>query len=242
MIMDEVCRMSTIAPAQRVTPFELQLPLEAGDHLDQMTFYARYEAMPIGTQAQLVGGQVYIPSPVRDEHATFHADVMLWLGFFKAHTAGVKVSDKGTVILANDSEPQPDAALRIVTGGQTSVSSKDYVIGCPELVCEVASSSASYDLHEKLADYERYGAQEYVAVLVLEPAVHFFRRSDDGRLTETPPEADGIYRSITFPGLWMDAAALLRGDSKRVLDVLSNGLSTPQHAAFTAELASRVSS
>ena len=183
-----------------------------------------------------------MPSPVRIGHAAPHIKVGFWLTYFEVHTPGVQALDNATVILADDSEPQPDAALRIVADGQTTASPDDYVIGCPELVCEVAYSSASYDLHEKLADYERYGAKEYVAIVVQEPAVHWFRRGDDNRLVEILPGDAGIHKSTAFPGLWLDAAAVLRGDSKRVLDVLTAGLATPQHAAFVAELASRRSS
>jgi hypothetical protein len=42
-----------------------------------------------------------------------------------------------------------------------------------------------------------------------------------------------------FPGLWLDPAALLRRDGKRVREVLDQGLATPEHAAFVAKLARR---
>ena len=57
--------MSTVErPAKRRT----LPPLEAGQHLDQPTFHERYEAMPPDTRAELVGGVVYMPSPLRDDH------------------------------------------------------------------------------------------------------------------------------------------------------------------------------
>ena len=112
---------------------------------------------------------------------------------------GVQALDNATAILADDSEPQPDAARC----GSWSVARRrswdDYVVGCPELVGEVASSTASYDLHEKLADYDRYGAREYVAVLVRTGAVQWFRRAADGRLADAAPDADGLYRSDGLP-------------------------------------------
>ncbi len=214
-------------------------PLEAGEHLDQPTFHARYLAMPPGTRAELVGGVVYMPSPVSIRHCTSHAEVMGWLIVYKASTPGVSVMDNGTTILGNDSEPQPDAALRTTDGGRTRVSAAGYVTGCPEFVCEVASSSAAYDLHEKLRDYDRYGAAEYLAVLVRTGEVRWFARDAGGRLGEVPADADGVYRPRAFPRLWLDAAALLRGDTRRVLDVLAEGLATPGHAAFAADLAGR---
>jgi hypothetical protein len=38
-------------------------PLANGDHLDQRTFHARYEAMPEDFRAELIGGIVYMTSP-----------------------------------------------------------------------------------------------------------------------------------------------------------------------------------
>ncbi len=212
-------------------------PLEAGDHLDQPTFHARYEAMPPGVKAELIGGVVYMPSPVSDAHSTPHADLLFWLGYYRAYTPGLLVSDNGTAILADDSEPQPDAALRVAVGGQTRVDAGGYVVGCPELVCEVANTSASYDLHAKRLDYDRHGAREYVAVVVREGRVAWFARDAAGRLAEVPPDADGVHRSRAFPGLWLDPAALLRGDARRLIDVLDQGLATPGHADFAAGLA-----
>jgi Uma2 family endonuclease len=147
--------MSTATPTARppLSPISSPLPpLEPGEHLDQPTFHARYAAMPPGTRAELVGGRVYMPSPVRIGHGAPHIKVGFWLAYYEMSTPGVQAIDNTTTILGDDSEPQPDVALRILIGGQTTASANDYVVGCPELVCEVASSTASYDLHEKLAD------------------------------------------------------------------------------------------
>jgi Uma2 family endonuclease len=213
-------------------------PLEAGDRLDQPTFHARYEQMPPGIKAELIGGIVYMPSPVKNRHGAPHGEVLFCLNYYKAFTPGVATSDNGTTILGDDSEPQPDAFMRVETGGQTRLDAEDYVVGCPELVCEVANSSASYDLHVKRDDYERYGALEYLAAVVREERVARFARQGN-RLVEVPPDADGVLRSTAFPGFWLDPAALLRGDTKRLMDVLNQGIATPEHAAFTASLASR---
>ena len=59
-------------------------PLVAGQRLDQPTFHERYEAMPPETRAELVGGVVYMPSPMRNEHGGTDETVSCWLG----HTTG----------------------------------------------------------------------------------------------------------------------------------------------------------
>ena len=60
-----------------------------------------------------------------------------------------------------------------------------------------------------------------------------------GRFIELPAVSDGIYRSQVFPGLWLDEKALLAGDSRQVLDRLQQGIRSPAHERFVAELAAR---
>jgi Uma2 family endonuclease len=59
------------------------------------------------------------------------------------------VCDHATVRLDFDNEPQPDALLRLEesVGGNSRISEDDYTEGAPELIVEIVSSSASYDLH-----------------------------------------------------------------------------------------------
>jgi len=51
---------------------------------------------------------------------------------------------------------------------------------------------------------------------------------------EALPLVDGVYRSETFPGLWLTPEAVLRGDLARVLEVLQESLASPAHTAFVA--------
>jgi Uma2 family endonuclease len=101
----------------------------------------------------------------------------------------------------------------------------------------VASSSESIDLHRKRDDYERKGVKKYLVVLPRQERVVWFVRRN-AHFAELPPGDDGIYRSEVFPGLWLDAAALLGHDRARLLEALQRGLATPEHAAFVARLAS----
>jgi len=212
------------------------LPLEAGDRLDRATFHARYLAMPKGVKAELVRGVVYMPSPAGIRHGEPHAFVMLWLGLYGLHTSGVAFLDNTTVFLTPESEVQPDACLLIRPeyGGRTRIQ-EDYVAGSPELVVEIASSSASYDLHDKREEYERAGVQEYVVVLTRKPGVRWLALRN-GRYEELAPGADGLYRSEVFPGLWLDPAALLRLDGKALHAALEQGLASEDHTAFISRL------
>lgn len=91
-------------------------------------------------------------------------------------TPGVELADNATVRLDLDNEPQPDALLRIdeELGGQSRISEDDYVEGPPELIVEVASSSAAYDLHDKLRVYRRNGVLEYIVWQIAEQKLDWF--------------------------------------------------------------------
>src|SRR5208337_5041168 len=94
--------------------------------------------------------------------------------------------------------------------------------GAPDLVAEVASSSASYDLGDKLKAYRRNGAGEYVVWRVLDRQIDWFVLHAE-RYKPLNPAADGILRSTVFPGLWLDPAALMRGDVNAVFAMVHQG-------------------
>jgi len=213
--------------------------LEAGDQLTRDEFERRYAAMPGLKKAELIEGVVYMPSPVRvRRHGSPHAKIITWLGHYQARTPGVEVADNATARLDMDNEPQPDAMLFIAPelGGQVRISPDDYVEAAPELVAEVASSSASYDLNTKRHAYRRSGVQEYIVWRVLEQQLDWFILRG-GRYEPLAADDRGVVRSATFPGLWLDPAALLRGDLAATLQVLDEGLSTPDRAAFATRVA-----
>ena len=213
-------------------------PLESGDRLDQKTFHRRYEAMPEGFKAELIGGIVYVPSPLKPRHGRPHARLMGWLATYEAATPGTDFVDNTTTILGEESEPQPDAGLMILPecGGQTRENKRGYLTGPPEWLGEIASTTESLDLHGKKADYEKAGVKEYM-VLALRQEKVFWWASRRGKFKQLLPSPDGIFRSETFPGLWLDPQALQDLNSARLLAVLQLGLATPEHAAFVARLA-----
>ena len=54
-----------------------------------------------------------------------------------------------------------------------------------------------------------------------------------------PDPADGLLKSVVFPGLWLDAAALVNRDLAKVLAALARGTAAPEHAAFVQQLAAQ---
>ncbi|MBI2215986.1 MAG: Uma2 family endonuclease [Candidatus Rokubacteria bacterium] len=214
------------------------LELQSGDRMTREEFHRIYERMPASFRAELIGGIVYVTSPLRRRHGTCHATLAALFVNYAARTPGVEVGDNTTILLGEDAEPQPDLYLRVLPefGGQSRTSEDDDVVGAPELIAEVAHSSRAIDLHAKKGDYARYGVIEYLVALLPERRlVGFDLRTDRDCL----PDADGIYRSRTFPGLWVHVEALFDNETSRVMDSLDRGLATPSHAGLVSSLQAR---
>jgi Uma2 family endonuclease len=212
--------------------------LESGDRLSRDEFERRYRATPEGFKAELIEGVVFVASPVRAFHGTPHAALVTWLGVYWAATPGVSTADNTTTRLDLDNEPQPDVLLRIAVGGNSTISADGYIEGAPELVAEIATSSAAIDLGAKKTAYERNGVLEYLVWQTFENRLSWFRL-EDGEYVLVEPDAGGIIRSRCFPGLWLDVTALLEGRMMDVLHGLQAGISDPEHQRFLGELANR---
>ncbi len=246
--------MSTISPPRLAPPAPSGngLPLLCnGDRMKQPEFHKRYEAYPEDVKFELiggivymasplrlplVGGTVYMASPLRLPHGQYHIELSLALGLYKSATPGVEAADNATLILGEESEPQPDLLLRILTehGGRSGVTEDEYCRGAPELLAEIAHSSRAIDMNQKREDYEQAGVLEYVVLCVEERELYWFH-FPSGRPIR--PDRQGLARSRVFPGLWIHVPALLERDSSRLIAAVQQGLSTSAHAAFVRRLA-----
>ncbi len=222
---------------ERTHPPKTLPPLESGQHLDQPTFHERYEAMPPETRAELVGGIVYIPSPMRRDHGKCDHPVTAWLARYEQFTPGVEGAGSATVKLDLKGEPQPDHILFILPecGGQMGVDADGYFTGAPELVVAISRATRYYDLKHKKADYERAGVLEYLVVELDPNRIHWFIRRGD-RFENLEPGPDEIHRSEVFPGLWLDAKALFARDWELLYRAVKRGVRTRKHAEFVAKL------
>jgi Uma2 family endonuclease len=210
--------------------------LENGDRLSRSEFERRYQAMPNHQKAELIAGIVYVASPLRiTQHGNPHARIMTWLGSYWAATPGVELGDNSTVQLDQYNEPQPDALLRIQTGGQSTVNNDGYVEGAPELIVEIAASTVSLDLHQKLEIYQLHQVQEYLVWRVEDEQLDWFQLQQ-GKYLKLQTDIEGILYSQMFPGLWLDQNALLTGNLAKVLRVLQKGLASGEHQSFVEKL------
>lgn len=213
-------------------------PLENGDRLTRAEFERRYAAMPHVKKAELIEGEVYMPSPVRHTtHGRPHFYLITWLGAYCAATPGVDASDNTTLRLDWRNEVQPDVLLRLAVeaGGHSRLSEEGYVEGAPELVVEVASSSAALDLHVKKEIYGRSGVQEYLVWRTLDGQLDWFEWRE-GEYVPLEPDEQGRLRSRVFPGLWLAVPPLLAGDLALVLAELHQGVAADEHTTFVQRL------
>jgi Uma2 family endonuclease len=206
--------------------------------MNREEFHRLYEQTPEGFKAELIGGIVYVASPVFPAHGKPHLHLGMVVGVYESRTPGVDASDNTTILLGDEGEPQPDLYLRILPeyGGQSSTAENECVLGAPELIIEVASSTRAIDLHAKKKDYTRYGVREYLVHCVSERAFRWF---DLAGGTELQPDDAGIIRVKTFPGLWIKGPAVVARDYQKLMQTLEEGLASPEHAAFVRELEAR---
>jgi Uma2 family endonuclease len=221
---------------EQSTAINEPVELHAGDRMSREEFHRLYKQTPPGFKAELIGGTVYVASPMKRPHSTNHLPLGTLFFTYEGRTPGVESGDNATIMLDDEGEPQPDLFLRVLPefGGQSSTSEDEYIQGAPELLAEIAHSSRAIDLHGKRDDYERNGVLEYLVLCLQERQLRWF---DLRHGQELQPDADGICRIRSFPGLWIDAAAVLAKDYFRMMAALEQGLATAEHAAFVSRLA-----
>ena len=213
-------------------------PLESGDRLTRAEFERRYTLHPELKKAELIEGVVYVASPLRvKQHGEPHSHIITWLGIYLASTPGLRMADSSTYRLDDENEPQPDVSVWIDQPGRggAQIDADDYLIGAPELLVEVAASTASIDLGDKKRAYQRKGVQEYLVLQVYEQQVSWFTWHG-GEYQEILADEQGILQSRIFPGLWLDAAKFWAGDIGGLLAALQAGLATPEHSNFVESL------
>jgi Uma2 family endonuclease len=101
----------------------------------------------------------------------------------------------------------------------------------PDLAVEVCGTNTEVDVRSKLVLYQRAGWKEYVTGETLVKRIQWrILEQTSHRLKE--PDSDGIRRSVTFPGLLLEVAALWSRNSRALSQCLDRGVATPEHATL----------
>lgn len=128
-------------------------------------------------------------------HSQPHGFVTRWLPAYLGDRLDVELYPIGTLILDADNEVRPDVCMCSADGRSPRPGNDGYLHGAPDLIVEIAATSASYDLHSRLNAYRRNGVQEY-------------HRLD--------PDANGVIHGRVFPGSCLSPAKIFAGDLKAV--------------------------
>ncbi|MEM9644005.1 MAG: Uma2 family endonuclease, partial [Planctomycetota bacterium] len=196
--------------------------LNSGDMLDHHEYVRRYASAPDKLKAERINGRVYLMKSLRAvTHGNPHALLSFWLSSYVMSHPDLVVSDNATVRLNDDNDPQPDLCM-VRIGGQTHTDEAGYLNGPPELIVEIAGSSASYDFGEKQDVYENAGVGEYVVFETLNGRVEWWCHNGV-RFIDSPRDS-GRLKSLRFPGLWLDVGALQNADRYRLIDTLQEGM------------------
>ena len=230
--------MKTQLPHPTPNKFQILPPLENGDRLTRPEFERRYAASSRIKKAELIEGTVYVASPLRfQQHAEPHSRLHGWLWTYQIGTPRLLLGIEPTVRLDLDNELQPDIVLILdeSVGGTARLTEDGYLEGVPELVVEIAASSAAIDLGSKQQVYRRNGVTEYIVWQSFERRLDWFQLVE-GEYQPLLPDSDGIICSGIFPGLWLAVDSLLSDRMVDVLEVLQRGIGSPEHTAFVEQL------
>src|SRR5437660_5652925 len=99
--MSSTSRTGEREQARRV-PF-----LVNGQRMKQPEFHRRYEACPPEEKWELIGGIVYMASPLRYPHGRYEQKLGFAFELYCLGTPGVEGAHNVTSILSEESEPQP---------------------------------------------------------------------------------------------------------------------------------------
>src|SRR5205085_8795969 len=104
----------TVSTAERIRPVPpAARRLRTGDRMSAEEFHCVYLEAPEDFRAELVGGVVYVASPLGVEHATNDGYLGALLVTYAGMTPGLQCGHGATILLGAQGEPQPDLFLRI---------------------------------------------------------------------------------------------------------------------------------
>ena len=122
-------------------------------------------------RVELIHGEIVEMSPIGPRHAAFVNNLTQLLVLRLAGRAVVSVQNP--VVIADDSEPQPDLAIlgrRLLPYKEAAPEAADAL-----LLIEVAETSLAYDCRTKLRLYAQAGVAEYWVVDAANETVHVHR-------------------------------------------------------------------
>ena len=103
---------------RRTKPAEEKLDtvsLENGERLTQPEFHRRYQLCPDDVKFELIGGIVYMASPLRRPHAHYEEELSFALGIYRRGTPGVELLPNATSAASRGYIPGHRKSARKIT-------------------------------------------------------------------------------------------------------------------------------
>ena len=209
--------MIATATRKRPVPPTKVLHMENGDMLTLTEFPRSYEEDHDIKKAELIEGVANLHYRIALDHSQQSRSMQNWIGTF-AIEHDLEFYTNATLLLDTENSFHPDAMLcsKPRKGGRVWLNKKGYHCGAPELVVEVAASTASIDLRDKLRVYRRTGVSEYIVWRTQDREVDWFVL-EEGQYVRQTAGRDHHLRSRIFPKLVLDVKALLTLDGAKLI-------------------------
>jgi Uma2 family endonuclease len=177
------------------------------------TTYADYLALPQAEHLiEWVNGEVIHHMPPTILHQQLVAYLTKLLGLFvEFFSLGVLVPAPIEMKCRSDGPSREPDIVFLASANRHRIADGKRINGPADLVIEVVSDdSVARDYDDKLIEYQECGVSEY---WIIDPRPRrkramFFQRNPSGALEIIKPEADGVYRSATVSGFWLNVSWL----------------------------------
>ncbi len=188
-------------------------------------------------KAELIKGVVFIQKNRRVSEGKASARFAVFLVTYALNMKEIESALRTSLIIDDANEYQPDVVLYVKEnfGGNSYISADDYLEGSPELVVEIAASTASYDTTLKKNIYRRNGVKEYIIWRVDDEEIDWFAW-EEGEYVLLEKDKNGVIESRFFGGLRLNVDAILSDDLAKVLSDLQKGLKSKKHMDFVKSL------
>ena len=147
--------------------------------------YADYLAIEDDKRYEVLGGDLMMVPAPSTLHQRLSWEIGFALGrFVKESNLGYIFDAPTDVVFAEDVVAQPD--ILFVGRERANIIEKQAIMGAPDLVVEILSSSSTFnDMVKKREIYQRYGVKEYWVVFPEEKAI------------EVSTLEEGVYRDFS---------------------------------------------
>ncbi len=187
----------------------------------KMTFEEFLDWCDEDTWAEWVDGEVVMVAPASNKHQDLRGFLESILRLYaEAHELGKVFGAPFLMKLPETLRRGREPDILFIAKDHLSRLQTTYLDGSADLAMEIISpESRLRDRGEKFAEYELGGLREYWFIDPDEKRVDFYLLDAEGRYARRRPDAQGIYRSETMKGLWLEVEWLWQEPLPKLIQV-----------------------